>query len=327
MTREEIKKLILCRAYAGAFEEGIEDTFNLHTYTAENRIDNDEAWKAFEELRADGLIDYYACGGILKGSSRGLAYCENHKLVDEKLIDYQNKIRTKLLVTLADIQDRSPHGEIADWEEWIQEAGVSGQDFKNNDHFLQDFGLIKHESTREYTITSYGMERVRDYRKRKKRLEDFERLEKLEGVTKQERGHKLEDLLADSAEWEGWEVNRRVRAQGQEIDIILHVGLHYFLSSCKWEAEPLLPKEVELLESRVRSRATANGGIIFSLSGFTDNCIEEIRMKVATALIIPFGSLDIRRIMQNEISLTDLIDDKIDHVMNHRKILVDGELK
>jgi len=63
------------------------------------------------------------------------------------------------------------------------------------------------------------------------------------------------------------------------------------------------------------------------MSGFSDNCIEEVRLKMATALIILFGPADIRRIMQNEISLTDLLDEKVDQVMNHRKILVDGELR
>lgn len=74
-------------------------------------------------------------------------------------------------------------------------------------------------------------------------------------------------------------------------------------------------------------RAAANGGTIFSMSGFTDNCIKEIRLKIATALIIPYGPVDIGQVMRNEYSLTDLLNDKIYQVMNHRKILVDGEMK
>ena len=327
MIREEIRNLILRRAYAGAFEEGIDNTFNLHTYAAENRIDNDEAWKAFEELKSYGLIDYHAMGGIIIGTSRGLLKAEEHKLADETLIDKQNKIRTKLLVTLANIQDRSPYGEIIDWEEWIREAEVSNQDFTNNDRILRDLGLVHRETIRDYTITPEGMDKVRDYRKRKKRLDDFEKLERLEGVTEQQRGHRLEDLLADTAEWEGWEVTKRARSQGQENDIIMHVDLHYFLSSCKWEAEPIQGKEAELLESRVRRRPPANGGILFSMSGFTPNCIEEIRLMIASVLMVPFGPGDIRRIMGNEVRMTDLLADKIDQIMTHRKFLIDGELK
>jgi hypothetical protein len=126
---------------------------------------------------------------------------------------------------------------------------------------------------------------------------------------------------------DSWEVQRRVRAQGTENDIIMHVGLHYFLSSCKWEAEPLMAKEVELLESRVRSRAQANGGILFSMSGLTSNAIEEIRLKISSALIVAFGPLDIKQIMQNESTMTALLNERIDQIMHHRKILIDGELK
>lgn len=326
MTREEIKNLILRRAYSGAFEEGIENTFNLHTYGSENGIDNDEIWKAFEELKDEGLIDHYAIGGIVVSTSAGLLYCEKNKIVDEALIEHQNKVRTRLLVALADILDKPAHGDMVDWEEWIREAGVNNQDFTNNDRILRFSELVRTETHRDYTITPYGREKVRDYKKRVKRLEDFEKLEKLERVNEQQRGHLLEDLLAETAEAENWDVNKRKRAQGQENDIIMHVGLHYFLSSCKWEKDPVQSKEVELLESRVRSRAITNGGILFSMSGFTENCVEEVRLKMASALLILFGPADIRSIMHNEISLTDLLDEKVDQVMNHRKILVDGEL-
>jgi Mn-dependent DtxR family transcriptional regulator len=327
MTREEIKITILRRAYEGAFMEGIEYTFNLHAYAKDNGIDNDEIGRAFEELRGEGFIGYNALGGIVVSTSAGILYCEKQKIVDEAVIAYQNKIRTKLLVTLADIQDKSAHGDMVDREEWIREAGVNIQDFTNNDRILRDSGLVRRETLRHYIITPHGREMVRDYKKRVKRLEDFEKLEKLEGVNEQQRGHLLEDLLAETAEYENWDVKRRMRAQGQENDIIMHVGLQYFLSSCKWEKDPVQSKEVELLESRVRSRAITNGGILFSMSGFTVNCIEEVRLKMASALLILFGPADISCIMHNEISLTDLLDEKVDQVMNHRKILVDGELR
>jgi len=327
MTREEIKDLILRRAYLGAFVEGTKYTFNLHIYASENGIDNGQAWKAFDELKSGGLIEEYANGGIIVCTSAGLSYCEKHKIVDEALIEYQVRIRTRLLVSLADIQDKSPYCDMVDWEKWIREAGVDNQDFTNNDRILRDSGLVSRVTIREYKITPRGREVVKDFMKKAKRLEDFEKLEKLEGVTEQQRGHLLEDLLADTAEYENWDVKRRIRAQGQENDIIMHVGLHYFLSSCKWEEDPVQAREVELLESRVRSRALTNGGILFSMSGFTENCIEEVRLKMATVLIVLFGLADIKRIMRDDRSLTDLLDEKVDQVMNHRNVLVDGEVK
>lgn len=157
------------------------------------------------------------------------------------------------------------------------------------------------------------------------RLKAFEGLLSLDGTTPQQRGHQLEDLLTEVAISEDWDSKQRVRSQGQEHDIIMHVGLHYFLVSCKWEKDRIEPKEVELLESRVRSRATTNVGLLFSMSGFTVNCIEEARLKISSAHILLFGPKDIQNVFCGKSSLTDLLDAKLEQAMHHRRVLVDGE--
>lgn len=324
MENDEIKKLILQRAYSGAFEDGISLEFNLHDFAEKNGINKNTAWKAFDELQALGLIREYAIGGIVAPTSKGLLFSEKNKIIDIKLFEYQNTVRMQLLLSLNNIQERSQSGDMINWMEWIKEAGVSNQDFSNNEKIMSEIGLIRNQGIHYYSITLIGKEIVRDYKMKKQRHETFKRLLGLEGVTKQQRGHELENLLADIAEYEKWNVNKRVRSQGQEIDIILNIGLHYFLCSCKWEKDPVQPNEVELLESRVRSRATTNGGILFSMSGFTDNCIEEMRLKISSCLIIPFGPDDINKIFHNEITMSAMIDQKIDLIMNHRKILVDN---
>jgi hypothetical protein len=327
MGKDEIKVLILKRAYAGAFVEGVSDTFNLNDLAKENQIDNDVIWKVFDELKEDDLIKSWAMGGIIAPTSRGLLYCEDHKLVEGNLIELQNHIRTKLLVAIANLQEKSPHGAFFDWEAWIAEAGVNKQDFFNNEKILRDFGLVEKKTIRGYVITYYGMEKVNEYRKKVARLKAFEDLESLTGMTPQQRGHKLEDLLAEIAKDEGWEVDKRVRAQGQEIDIIIHKGLHYFMISCKWEGESVQAHEVELLESRVRSRAGTTGGMLFSMSGFTDNCVDEAKFKISSAMILLFGEVDIKEICGNHSTLTNLFEEKYDEAMQHRKIHVDGKAK
>ena len=327
MDNDEIKKLILQRAYSGAFEDGVSIEFNLHEFAEINRINNDLAWKAFDELQSLGLIKEYALGGWIAPTSTGLLYSEKNRLIDMKLFEYQNNVRLQLLLTLNNIQERSQSGNIINWMEWIKEAGVSNQDFSNNEKIMSEIGLIRNQGIHYYSITLTGKEIVRDYKMKNQWHDKFEKLLRLEGITEQQRGHELENLLADIAVNEKWSVNKRVRSQGQEIDIILHVGLHYFLCSCKWEKNPIQPNEVELLESRVRSRATANGGILFSMSGFTDNCVEEMRFKISSCLIIPFGPDDINKIFHNETTISDMLDQKIDQTMNHRKILVDDILR
>ncbi len=327
MTREEYKKQLLRRLYELFFNEGQYCSINIWKFSESINENPDIGFRVIEELKVKGFIAIECAGGTYEFGPAALVYCEEHKLADKELIDYQRSVRTKLLVALAEMQEAVEAGDAIFWQEWIQWANVDEQDFNRNLPIMIYLKLAKYSSPYEFLITPFGRDRYDDDRKRKRRADDFERLENLEGVTKQQRGHELEDLLADSAEWEDWEVSRRPRAQGTENDIIIHYGLHYFLGSCKWETDPIEGKEAELLESRVRRRPPANGGILFSMSGFTPNCIEEMRMMIASALIIPFGPADIRLIMQNEAKMKDLLHDKIDQVMSHRKFLIDGELK
>jgi hypothetical protein len=327
VTREEIKNLILRRAYSGAFEDGVSIEFNLHKYAEENGINNDEAWKAFEELRSNGLIDYYAMGGIIQPTTLGLLHCEDNGLVSPEMVNKQMMIRTKLLVTLYDIMERSPHGTIVDWESWIKEAGISNQDFTNNERFMRDVNLIQKEDMDSYSITSFGIKNVRDYKSKVKRVYDFDKLDKLQGVTEQQRGHKLEDLLGEVIKKENWEVDTRVRAQGQENDIIIHKGLDYFFISCKWEKAPIQPEELDIMYSRASGRRDVKGSIIVSMSGFTDNCVNQAIRKMENCHIILFGEKDIHSIMSCDKTFTSLLEEKYKEAMLHGRILLEGEIR
>ena len=300
MSIDEIKNAILSHCYKRFFEEKSDDYFDAKAFADLNHYSQDEVFKVIEEFREAGWINTECAGGSYEFTPDALIYCENNKLVSESLIVKQHSIRIKLLNVLSDLQDQSLHGELAHWEEWLRKSEVDDDDFNRNIKVIEHQCLVTHDGEYSYKLTLTGKSVVADFRKRDKRLKDFERLERLEVVTKQERGHKLEDLLADSAEWEGWEVTRRPRSQGTENDIIMHVGLHYFLSSCKWESKRLSSDVAELLETRVRRRPPANGGILFSMSGFAAGCINEMRQLIASALIIPFGPKDIRLIMQNK---------------------------
>lgn len=277
-------------------------------------------------MRTDGLIEEYASGGLVAPSSEGIIFCEEKKLVDTNKIKYQNEIRFKLILALYDILEKSINEDMVDWPEWIKEAGVSNQDFSNNEKILLKKGWIKIESPRDYSITSIGKEIAKDYRLKIQKLNAFENLLKLADVTEQKRGHELENLLADIAEYEKWNVDKRVSAPGEEIDIVMNKGLNYFFCSCKWVKNPIQPHEVDLLESRVRDRASTKG-VLFSMSGFTPNCIDKIRSKISSSIIIPFGPVDIENIFRNKTSLSDLIEQKIDKIMKHKKILIDNILR
>lgn len=96
--------------------------------------------------------------------------------------------------------------------------------------------------------------------------------------------------------------------------------------SCKWEKEAIQPAEVELLGSRAREMRCRKG-ILVSMSGFTDNCINEALKKALSAEILLFGFKDTDMLFLNEIIFTDLLDDIIKQIKHKNVILLDGEIK
>jgi hypothetical protein len=177
MTNEEIKNAILRRLYEIVFKENREGVVDIREFSASNKIDPEQAFKEIEEMKEIGFIEDGWVGGTYVFSPEALIYCEKHKLAAAKLIDYQEEVRRKLLLTLAAMQEKSPSGEGADWQEWIQLAEIDNQDLTNNDKIMQSLGLMRYESPGEYFIISNGKSIVQDYKKRKKRLDDFEKLE------------------------------------------------------------------------------------------------------------------------------------------------------
>lgn len=327
MTNDEIKILILRRLYSGAFEDGVDYRFSLHEFADQNGIDRDLIWKIFDELKDAGLIKCELMGGIVEPTTPGLLYCEENGLIDPELKHKQAMIRTKLVVALYDIQEKSPHGTLIDWEYWIREAGVNNRDFDNNRKILLDTGLIDKKTHRSYFVAPFGITKVKEYKAKVKRVEEFGRLDKLVGVTPQQRGHKLEDLIGEIIGTEGWEVDTRVSAQGQENDIIIHKGLDYFFISCKWEKSPIQPEELDLMYSRASGRKDVKGSIIVSMSGFTDNCVNQAIRKMENCHLILFGKLDIEKIFGHEKTFTSLLEEKYKAAMIHGRILLDGEIR
>jgi hypothetical protein len=327
VTREEIKNLILRRAYAGAFEDGVDYRFSLEEFAAKNGIERDLIWKIFYELEEYSLIKCELSSGIVEPTTAGLLYCEDNGLADAELVHKQMMIRTKLLVTLYDMRERSHHEDLLDLKDWIRESGISMQDFTNNERFMREIGLIDEDPDGSYYVTSFGKINVLDYKTKVKRVEAFDKLDKLEGITPQQRGHKLEDLIGEILQAERWEVGKRVRAQGQENDIIIHKDLDYFFISCKWEKEPIQPNELELMYARALSRKDVKGSIVVSMSGFTDNCINEIIRKIETCHVLIFGPGDMTAILGGKKTFSGLLQDKYKEVMLHRRILLDGNIR
>jgi hypothetical protein len=322
MDADELARLFLTRLYEAHYRG--EGGIDFHALADQLGVGRERVSRAYHELERQGLATSRILGPHAQITGEGMFRAEQTGLVDPEVVRHENQVRFGILDALQRLRDEHGPRALIDFQHVIEKSGITSQEFTRNRTFLDYQYLIEWVAARALTITELGTEQVRTWRGHQDRLERFQRLERLEGVTPQSRGHALEDLLAGLTAFEGWEARPRARSQGQEHDIIVHRGFHYFLVSCKWEQDRTQPEVLELLESRVRSRATTNGGILVSMAGFTDNCIEEARLKLAQAVILLFGPEDVEQLFTNQRSFTDLVDEKLQQAMRHRVILVDG---
>jgi hypothetical protein len=67
------------------------------------------------------------------------------------------------------------------------------------------------------------------------------------------------------------------------------------------------------------------GGILVSLSGFTDGCLVRAMAKRPLQQIVLFGSDDAESIFRNERRFLDLMDEKTKELRYRSRLLADGK--
>lgn len=333
--KEEIKKAILRRFYDGAFKDCVDYQFGLRAYAEEKGIGWELINEIYDELNDEGFFGTCCTSMVVEPSVKALVYCEDHQLVDLALVEQQKGIRIKILEACADILEEKlnpyAYGGI-DCDTICKRAGISLQDYTNNAGILEYRDYIERQHpVFIWRITDRGRDAVKDLRKKRARLAEFEKLSKGKDVTPQARGHRIEDLLGEVANDEGWKVSKRVRTEGAEEDLIINKGRDYFLVSCKWEKAKIQWKEVSPLLSEAEW-AGCYAGIMVSMSGFTDSCISRTKARKTPQKILLFGPrdveslfLDAEQVFSEKLWFSDLLDEKIQKLVHRNAILVDGD--
>ncbi|MCX6571022.1 MAG: restriction endonuclease [Candidatus Aminicenantes bacterium] len=328
MDKEEIKIIVLRRLYNGTFKDGIaEYQADLKDVAIEIGIESGLMERVCVELEREGFLWICALGMIVRPSFKTLTHCESHQLGDKELISKQDNLRKRILEAYADLYEEKLSDRGEGWDEINRRTNINEQDFYNNIGILVYTEQVdKNLVFNFWNITQKGRDAVKDFRTKKQRREEFEKLVDLVAMTPQTRGHKFERLLADVIRDEGWEVDTNVKPRGKEHDIVINRGNDYYLISCKWENEPTEPGPVELLGSRAQEMRCREG-VFVSMFGFTDNCIKEALKKAHAAEVVFFGFRDIDQIFLSETTFTDLLKEKIKQIKHKNVILLDGEIR
>ena len=322
MEIEEIKKAILCRFYDGAFKQEVDIKVSLLEFASGKGIKPELIKRAYSELEREGFIGSCWSGMVILPSITALIHCEENHLVDPTLIEKQNDIRKRILEAYVDNYEGRQYARGESGDEICGQAGISRQDFDNNVGILVYRDYLEQYPLDIWSMTQKGRETVKDIKRKRKRLEEFEGLKALEKITRPVRGHRLEDLLAEAIEDEGWEVEKRVQPKGKEYDIVIHKDSEFYLISCKWEKPAVQGKAVRDLFAGAQVMVCI-AGILVSMSGFTPNCIGQALEYKTKQQIILFGPKDVSVIFHNEARFSDLLKEKIKQLKLMGNILVD----
>jgi len=325
--KEEIKKAILRRFYDGAFLANVDFKFGLRAYAEEKGIGWELINEIYDELEEEGFFGRCYSPMVVEPSVKALVYCENNHLVDQALVDKQNEIRKRMLEAFVDVREEklSPYAFGPPGDMICERANISRQDFDNNISILIYGDYIEQQVSMDiWRITEKGRETVKDLRRKRAHLKEFENLKDLIDMNRQVRGLKFQKLLAEVIEDEGWKVKEGARPHGKENDIVITNDLiNYFLVSCKWETEPIQVAVVEHLRSRAQGMVFSTG-ILVSMSGFTPNSIGEVLQGRTMKEIVLFGPEDIGAVFLNEKTFPDLLYEKIERLKHVGRVLVDG---
>ena len=331
MDKEEIKKTILRRFYEGVMKQGMYYQFWFDTFQQEIGIDVGLELRIYEELSAEGFFGNCFVNRVVCPSAKALLYCEQHQLVDPATVEKLEKIRKRILEACADLYEEnlSINGEYH--ADICQRARINWPLFNINIGVLECRDLFEKDRPffQRWQISKKGRELVKELRKRRSRLAEFEKLKALVGITRQDRGHRIEDLIGEAITDEGWKVSKRVRTEGTEQDLIINKERDYFLCSCKWEKRKIRwtvssPLLVEVGDARCYA------GIMVSMSGFTIECLRRAR-EHRTQKILFFGPGDVESLFSHAEEIfsekqwfNDLLDEKIKKLIHKNIILVDG---
>lgn len=284
--------------------------------------------EALARLRSEGAIEARASytyvlkfAGIEKAERAGYAPLE--------LAAQSYKERLGILQALVSRYEESPDYGGRDYAAVVRELEIP-QD-RGYFHFklLERAGLVCSKNTGQFQLTHDGMDILRKLRSRQAFVDEFEELARLDGLTPQRRGQKLQKLLArvidsDETEWKAdsdvWTTDPE--SPREDTDVDLAKDMVYFNLEAKWEKKALGRDPVGKLFDKLSERVDQKG-VLASMSGFNENAIKKVRAHKNQRVILLFGRTSIEDIIYGRRTFDAIAREKLRALVSRQEILSD----
>lgn len=281
-------------------------------------IEETEFDKIVDDMDERGLIRAATMGYGYKITPAGILYAENNKLVPDETIVTNRNARTTILDELAKVYANEGKLGSMHFQTIADNAGIDSKVIVYNMIMLEEAGYANAVTAGFSSITNTGLDAVTEWKKRLEIVSNFEHISKLKP---QLRGVKLQDLIAEIAEGQGWEKEVSVKTSNEELDIVIYRGRDFFLVECKWEKEPIETKDLREFYAKLATRDGVKGMFI-SMSGFTGGAKEAVLAYMNNRSILLFGEGDVNSLVYENVILEDLINEKLKQLLTKKAILV-----
>lgn len=314
MNTEEIRAIILRELYQQYFLS--DESFRMKPF-----------WEtlSFEERAFINIIDRMRDEGLLKGRAgwaydikpEGIILFEQQSIYSKELIQRNDRIRTRILLTLADVYENQGTQYTFPKSGFYENNNEEAIIIDANLRFLRDTFYVESTGNARYKITVKGIKIAEAVRKTRRYGDEFDATSQMENP--QARGRALQKLFASFIREQGWDCQEGARTAGEEMDVIISREREFWLTECKWEKKPIGAAVIREMYGKLGNRVDVKG-IVISMSGFTGPADTQAEDYIGQKLILLFGEQDIKELFFGEISFTDLLNAKYKDAVTKRKI-------
>jgi len=262
------------------------------------------------------LIDWGCCI-----TTYGILEVERMGIIDSSILKANRSIRTKILDKIYN------HIENTDSEsvmvpEIAPDIGITEEEFYIHLNILKDLGYTNYRTANSVELTGNGFDFIENLKNTKELQKEYECLEM---KNPQERGREFDIYISKLIATYGWDTEPKIIRKGEEIDGYIKKDNIILLVECKWQKDPIEPKDLRDFNGKLESRSSTDG-IFISMSGYTKGAIDYIIKTIPLRLIIPFGHKDIEEIVMDKFTFDEKLQKKIESMKVRKKIIVDGEI-
>jgi predicted nucleotide-binding protein len=301
MELTDLHKQILLAAYGRDVER---EDIDLDEWADANDISREQMWRAYDDLEEAGWMQSRTLGGSAEITGPGVLKCEELGLVPPERQAEDRRIRTLIVDAVARLREEHGRWALISWGEIQSKVACDEKQFDFNAAMLIDTGYLKYgEAAACVDITAFGLEAVRDWRKREGLLQ---RLEAAEKFPPDQRTPELLSIFQEIAQKEEWTPVQRT----EKALFLQRYGQYYYVEG-EWTDVPVERDRMRQFSREVRQQP-ADRGILLSMGGYTEEAKRYAAQRSLGRPILLLKAEDLYNLLETPADLDSLVQSKMD---------------